>query len=856
MFKKTLMTVGVACASMGAVAALEIDQGNICDGGLWKGNYSGGTYTEHFLDCYGASEAWGNEELYIPVLGTGTITPIILHGNTTAADFGTVKILTDQQMIDRFTPKGVSSSKWDGDGSYYEYETKSADWAWPSHLWGKSNKQKADRRWIQIPVKKSSNWSGHKVFNVALKGTSEVTDSPLRIVPAWEDYDAPGQLPLTFAQYMRRLSVGGSGVSYGYDTYYIGCWNQEAESWLGGMVLSAEISNYTKTKNIYGNNVFTIKIPEAGTLVAVSELDDFDSLSEYKAAMKVTGSGISKQTYKTYDYDSLKAEDILRFGMSERLIVHRIKASKATTLTFAEKGGCEWEGMLRFYPSAKRSVHVNAIYGDDLWGNGPSGYVTGTGNYKEGEMVTLKAVTASGQKFLGWDWCYGACPANWESIRESPALSFEVTSEMVGAEAEEKQIYVMPLWEYQTDVIAIPMPFHAGSVAGGGPKLIGDTVMLTPKPATGYHFTGWEDDPSLPASAREIQVDGGYCRYQANFAINTYSIEFHANGGSGTMAPLEEIGYSTAVTLPKNTFRRDNCVFKGWATTATGAVKYANGASVSKLTATHEGAVTLYAVWAPASAMTLYVNQKVDYKFPTLAKYKASTLPKGLKWSASSSYGRLTGTLAKAQTVTVTFTKGSSKVKVKISVKKDAVVTNVIPKLDGGTPNADIDLGIMSYAGAPQSIDVEGLPQGLSFVDGRIVGPILFAGTKNVTITILSAVGTTISKTIKLTANVPTVCLGEHEFAFSSSVIPSPEGYCFDEERSIGNFAPNGLLEVKADGTVTFKTLRGTLAGELAFDELTMEPFVQMEGTYMGHDLRATFWCDEEDSWSVEIDYP
>ena len=75
-----------------------------------------------------------------------------------------------------------------------------------------------------------------------------------------------------------------------------------------------------------------------------------------------------------------------------------------------------------------------------------------------------------------------------------------------------------------------------------------------------------------------------------------YSVKFNANGGTGTMSN-ESFTYGTAKALTANAFKRTGYTFQGWATSASGAVKYTNKQSVSNLTATAGGTVNLYAVW-------------------------------------------------------------------------------------------------------------------------------------------------------------------------------------------------------------------------------------------------------------------
>ena len=74
----------------------------------------------------------------------------------------------------------------------------------------------------------------------------------------------------------------------------------------------------------------------------------------------------------------------------------------------------------------------------------------------------------------------------------------------------------------------------------------------------------------------------------------SYSVSFNANGGSG--APSSQTKwYGETLTLSTTRPTRTNYTFKGWATSASGGVSYASGASY-----TANAAVTLYAVWERA----------------------------------------------------------------------------------------------------------------------------------------------------------------------------------------------------------------------------------------------------------------
>ena len=82
----------------------------------------------------------------------------------------------------------------------------------------------------------------------------------------------------------------------------------------------------------------------------------------------------------------------------------------------------------------------------------------------------------------------------------------------------------------------------------------------------------------------------------ANFTANKYTVKFNANGGTGTM-PDQVFTYDDAQNLPVNKFTRTGYDFVGWATSQNGAVAYADQESVSNLTSTNNGTVTLYAIW-------------------------------------------------------------------------------------------------------------------------------------------------------------------------------------------------------------------------------------------------------------------
>lgn len=137
---------------------------------------------------------------------------------------------------------------------------------------------------------------------------------------------------------------------------------------------------------------------------------------------------------------------------------------------------------------------------------------------------------------------------------------------------------------------------NGGSGAPGNQtKWYGVTLKLSStKPSrTGYSFQGW-----ATSSGGSVAYASG-ANYTGNAALtlyavwkaNTYAVKYNANGGTG--APGQQTKtYGVTLKLSSTKPTRTNYNFKGWATSATGAVAYQPGANY-----TANAAVTLYAVW-------------------------------------------------------------------------------------------------------------------------------------------------------------------------------------------------------------------------------------------------------------------
>ena len=121
---------------------------------------------------------------------------------------------------------------------------------------------------------------------------------------------------------------------------------------------------------------------------------------------------------------------------------------------------------------------------------------------------------------------------------------------------------------------------------GTSAKSVTVTVRAYGKTVSGYGSAGGSASKSVTVSIP---------------ALPSYTISYNANGGSG--APSSQTKYyGRALTLSSTKPTRPGYTFAGWATSSTGSVAYAAGASY-----TANAAATLYAVW------TLDVTYEITY---------------------------------------------------------------------------------------------------------------------------------------------------------------------------------------------------------------------------------------------------
>lgn len=124
---------------------------------------------------------------------------------------------------------------------------------------------------------------------------------------------------------------------------------------------------------------------------------------------------------------------------------------------------------------------------------------------------------------------------------------------------------------------------------------------------TGYTFSHWSCSGGGNYSPGQAYTPdpGGTITMTAQWTEITYAVKYNANGGTGAPGAQTK-RYTTNLTLSTTKPTRAGYVFKGWATSASGAVMYQPGGTYS-----NNSAVTLYAIW------------EVAYKKPTISGFSA-----------------------------------------------------------------------------------------------------------------------------------------------------------------------------------------------------------------------------------------
>ena len=138
----------------------------------------------------------------------------------------------------------------------------------------------------------------------------------------------------------------------------------------------------------------------------------------------------------------------------------------------------------------------------------------------------------------------------------------------------------------------------------------GTSYTITPSAKSGYRYMGANSGgTSLPASRGTISDTMPASDRTVRLSFDSiYTIVFNGNNANGgSTSSMNNLAYSDSKALSQNGFYRYGYSFSGWIGNANGSgSSYSNKQTVSKLSATPNGKVTLYAKWTPVTYKVYY----------------------------------------------------------------------------------------------------------------------------------------------------------------------------------------------------------------------------------------------------------
>lgn len=261
-----------------------------------------------------------------------------------------------------------------------------------------------------------------------------------------------------------------------------------------------------------------------------------------------------------------------------------------TLTVYVPNGSTGWGGIAgapglpQAWPKNYASVRRSIAYWDvptylvEFDSNGGSLGVQPTYQKPETNFRLPPEPTQSGYHFTGW----------WTS----PIEGWEVTADTVFIEGTYTKLYA-----HWASGHRIFLNANGGMITNAATTMVEQTAYgALPAPVrTGYAFGGWTYKGETVVPGMKIATDADHT-LTAEWNALKYSVHYNPNGGKGDVT-AQQFKYDTLQSLDKCRFTKDDYVFDGWATSATGAVVYKDCQLVKNLSALQGGVVNLYAKW-------------------------------------------------------------------------------------------------------------------------------------------------------------------------------------------------------------------------------------------------------------------
>lgn len=244
--------------------------------------------------------------------------------------------------------------------------------------------------------------------------------------------------------------------------------------------------------------------------------------------------------------------------------------------------------------------------------NGGSGTMAAsTATYNSAFKTTANTFTRTGYTFVGWNEKADGSGTAW-GISSSSSGTAESGNSWTWTYTKNITLYAQwSINSYQYTLGSDTGVDTTGSTASGE-KNYGTTITLKASTSAGYTWSKWSSN-NTNLVADKTTADTTFTMPAGAITMtpvanpNTYYIAYNGNGHTGGSMSNSTCTYDVAKTLTKNSYVRLGYEFIGWNTKADGTgTSYSNEQSVSKLTITAEGIVTLYAQWNPLSQIFIW----------------------------------------------------------------------------------------------------------------------------------------------------------------------------------------------------------------------------------------------------------
>lgn len=214
--------------------------------------------------------------------------------------------------------------------------------------------------------------------------------------------------------------------------------------------------------------------------------------------------------------------------------------------------------------------------------------------------ITEQKITRNGYSFAGWSLSEDAAQVDYLPGQEVISLASEDGAEI--------KLYAV----WAANSYNIVYNGNGGSNAPGeqtGIAFDEEVALSSDTPdRSGYRFLGWSLTPGSIVAAYQpgdkvkglVASSGGAVTLYAVWAANSYTIVYDGNASDAMNVPGQQTGiaFDEEVALASGVPTRYGYNFLGWAKSETAtSAEYSAGAIVSRLTASSDGEVILYAVW-------------------------------------------------------------------------------------------------------------------------------------------------------------------------------------------------------------------------------------------------------------------